>query len=42
MVKVFVRVLASRLRRFDEDRILTEAQGEGLGVVGDVRISGWC
>ena len=38
MAKVFVRVLAKRLRRFAEDRILTEAQG----VVGDVRISGWC
>ena len=27
VVKVFVRVLARRLGRFTEDRILTEAQG---------------
>ena len=27
MVKVFVRLLARRLGRFAEDRILTEAQG---------------
>ena len=35
MVKVFVKVLARRLRRFTVDRILTEAQ-EGFRVVGDV------
>ncbi len=36
MVKVFVGVLVRTL-----ERILTGAQG-GLGVVGDVRICGWC
>ena len=40
MAKVFMRVLARRLGRFSEDKILTEARR--LRVIGDVWISGWC
>ena len=40
MTKVFLRVLVRRLGRFAEDRILTEASREGIGAIGDVRISG--
>ena len=39
--KVFLRVLARRLGRFAEDRILTKHL-ESLGVVGDAQISDWC
>ena len=35
MTKVFMRVMAWRLGRFAEDKILIGAQ-EGLGVIGDV------
>ena len=40
-MKVFVRVLAWRLRRFAEDRILTEAQA-GFRSGRRFWISGWC
>ena len=41
VVKVFVTVLAERLGRFAEDRIFQKCR-EGLVVVKDIWISGWC